>query len=137
MTGVPTSNFTPDSVNAQIAQDFSGTVSINGTRVTINAQGVYEATPGAHPLNTVNVIADTAGVTRTGTSETNSIGGDQVTVGATGAEAAFPRTMSHELGGHAGGAGDQFAGGIDVNGQVLSADVPGPDNVMKSLNASE
>lgn len=40
MTGVPTTNFTPDTVNAQIAQDFSGTATINGTTVTITAQGV-------------------------------------------------------------------------------------------------
>ena len=133
MTGVPTSNFTPAAVNAQIAQDFSGAATINGTNVTITAQGVYVATPGARPVNTVNVVPDTAGVTPTGTAVTNKIGGDQVTAGASGQQRATPLTMSHELGGHAGGAGDQYARGKGANGQTLSADVPGPDNMMKNL----
>ena len=42
--------------------------------------------------------------------------------------------MSHELGGHAGGAGDQYSGGLGANGKTLSADVPGPANVMKDLS---
>jgi len=133
MTGVPTSNFTPATVNAQIAQDFSGPATVNGVNVTVTAQGVYEATPGTQPLNTVNVVADTAGVTQSGRSETNRIGGDQVTVGAGGTDFANPRTMSHEFG-HTGGAGDQYAGGVGANGQTLSADVPGAANVMHDLS---
>jgi len=136
MAGVPTSNFTPDSVNAQIAQDFSGTATINGTTVTITAQGVYVQNPGSQPVNTVNVVADTAGVTASGRSEINAIGGDKITVGAGGKDAASARTMSHELGGHAGGAGDQYKGGVGANGKVLSADVPGPSNVMKDLQGN-
>ena len=133
MTGVPTSNFTTATANAQIAQDFSGTTTVNDINVTVSAQGVYEATQGALPLNTVNVVPDTAGVTVSGRSETNAIGGDQVTVGAGGVNAASVATVSHEIG-HTGGAGDQYAGGLGANGQTLSADVPGSANVMKDLS---
>ncbi|PPT47052.1 wall-associated protein [Xanthomonas arboricola] len=133
MTGVPTSNFTAASVNAQIAQDFSGTTMVNGVKVTMTAQGVYQ-TKGGRGVNVVNVVPDTANVTKSGRSETNTIGGKKVTVGAGGADAATTLTMSHELGGHAGGAGDQYAGGIDVNGSKLPADVAGPANVMKDLS---
>ncbi len=133
MTGVPTSNFTPATVNAQIAQDFSGAATINGANVNVTAQGVYQTTGGAH-VNTVNVVPDTAGVTKSGRSETNAIGGNKVTVGAGGAQPATKETMSHELGGHGGGAGDQYSGGLGANGKTLSADVPGPANVMKDLS---
>lgn len=133
MNGASTSNFTAAQVNAQIAQDFSGTVNFNGADVTITAQGVYEANPGNELLNTVNMVPDTNGVTQSGRTEINSIGGDLITAGAGGNDPATPPAMSHELGGHAGGAGDQYAGGVDVNGNVLSADVPGPANVMKDL----
>ncbi|MEP6633896.1 MAG: RHS repeat-associated core domain-containing protein, partial [Luteimonas sp.] len=102
MTGVPTSNFTAATVNAQIAQDFSGAATVNGVNVTITAQGVYQAT-GGPGVNTVNVVPDTAGVTKSGRSETNAIGGNKVTVGDGGTQAATKETVSHELGGHAGG----------------------------------
>lgn len=133
MTGAPTSNFTAATVNAQIAQDFSGTVTVNGVNVTMTAQGVYQATAGPG-VNTVNVVPDTAGVTKSGRSETSAIGGNKVTVGAGGTQAATKETVSHELGGHAGGAGDQYSGGLGANGKYLSADVPGPANVMKDLS---
>ncbi|WP_407290129.1 RHS repeat domain-containing protein [Xanthomonas campestris] len=132
MTGVPTSNFTAASVNAQIAQDFSGTTMVNGVKVTMTAQGVYQ-TKGGRGVNVVNVVPDTANVTKSGRSETNAIGGKKVTVGAGGADAATTLTMSHELG-HAGGAGDQYAGGVDANGNKLPANVAGPANVMKDLS---
>lgn len=132
MTGVPTSNFTAASVNAQIAQDFSGTVTVNGVKVTMTAQGVYQTT-GGKGVNVVNVVPDTAGVTKSGRSQINAIGSNKVTAGAGGADAATTLTISHELG-HAGGAGDQYAGGVDANGNVLPADVAGSANVMKDLS---
>jgi hypothetical protein len=122
--------FTPAQVNAQIASDFSGTTTIDGQHVTITAQGIYHQTPGQQRLNTVTVIQGPDAVSST-THHTKGIGGHQVQLGAGGADPATPVVASHELGGHAGGAGDQYAGGIGVNGQELTQDVPGPANVMR------
>lgn len=133
MTGEKT-NFTPEEVNAQIAKDFSGSAIINDVKVSVTAQGIYESIAESKNLNTVNVVADTEGVTQSGRSETDKIGGSSVTIGATGTEAATTRTVSHELGGHASGAGDQYNGGVDASGKVLSGDVSGPSNVMKDLS---
>jgi len=122
----------PAAINAQIAADYSGSVSIGGKDVTIAAQGVNvdKAGPG---VNTISVVKDTAGVTASGRSETNAIGGSQITIGASGANAANARTISHEAG-HAAGAGDQYKGGVAANGSEVSADVAGPANVMKDLS---
>lgn len=116
-----------------MAQDFSGTVNVGGTNVTVIAQDIQEQNAGLG-INTINVVQNTAGVTQSGRSETNAIGGNQITIGATGPDAATPEIVSHELGGHGGGAGDQYAGGLGANGVTLSADVPGPANVMKDLS---
>jgi hypothetical protein len=134
LTGA-TPQFTPAQINSTVAQQFSGTTSVNGTNVTVTGQAV-QVTNSGPGVNTINVVPTTAGVTQSGRSQTNMIGGDQITVGATGPNAANPDVVSHELGGHAGGAGDQYAGGIDVNGQTLSADVPGPANIMKDLSGA-
>jgi hypothetical protein len=128
--------FTPQQVRQQVAKNFSGTVNINGTNVTVTAQAIPMSNPGDHAVNTVTVVKDTQGVTASGRSETNKVGGDQITVGATGTERATATTMSHELGGHGGGAGDQYAGGVDANGNRLSTDVPGPANIMKDLSGA-
>jgi hypothetical protein len=87
-------------------------------------------------VNTVTVLKDTKGVTSSGRSETDKIGGSQVTIGATGTEAATAATVAHELGGHTGGAGDQYKGGVDASGKTLPADVPGPANIMKDLTGA-
>ena len=120
-------------INAQIAKDFSGSVSLNGKTIAVTAQAINvdKAGPG---VNTINVVNDTAGVTPSGRSNTDAIGGSIVTIGATGAQAANERTVSHELGGHSGGAGDQYKGGIGADGKILGADVAGPANVMKDLS---
>ncbi len=137
IVGSATPQFTPAQINAQIARNFSGTVNVNGTAVTVTAQAVQVTSPKpGEPVNTITVVPTTEGVTRTGRSETNAIGGNQITVGATGSQAATPVTVSHELGGHAGGAGDQYAGGVDVNGHTLQADVPGPNNIMHDLSGA-
>ena len=86
-------------------------------------------------VNTVNTVPNTAGVTQSGRSETNAIGGNQITLGATGPDAATAVTGSHEVG-HALGAGDQYAGGLGANNQTLQADVPGPANIMKDLSGA-
>lgn len=120
---------------AQVKSDFSGTVKINGANVAVTAQAVAASKSG--PLvNEVNVVKDTAGVTASGRSETNKIGGNQITLGATGTDAASAATASHEVGGHAGGAGDQYKGGLGANGRTLPADTPGPSNVMKDLQGN-
>jgi RHS repeat-associated protein len=130
-----TPQFTRAQFEAQVRADFSGSVNINGRTVTIRAQAI--ASNGNGPLvNNVNVVRDTAGVTTSGRSETNRIGGNQVTLGATGRDAASAATASHEVGGHGGGAGDQYAGGVAVGGNRLQSDVPGPSNVMKDLQGN-
>ncbi|WP_369976386.1 RHS repeat-associated core domain-containing protein [Xanthomonas bundabergensis] len=132
LTGV-TSPVSAAQINSRIAQDYSGTVNVNGINVTVTAQAIQEQNAGSG-INTVNVVQNTAGVTQSGRSETNSIGGNQITIGKTGQDAATSETVSHELGGHAGGAGDQYSGGVGANGVRLSADVAGPANVMKDLS---
>jgi hypothetical protein len=128
--------FTPQQVRQQVAKNFSGTVNINGTQVKVTAQAIPMSNPGDKAVNTVTVVKDTQGVTASGRSETNKIGGDQITVGATGSQAATATTMSHELGGHGGGAGDQYAGGVDASGNRVSTDVAGPANIMKDLSGA-
>jgi len=126
--------FTAAQFEAQIKADFSGTVQINGKTVTVVAQAV--ASNKNSPLvNQINVVKDTAGVTKSGRSETNKVGGNQITIGATGTQAASEITTSHEIG-HAGGAGDQYKGGVGADGKTLPADVPGPSNVMKDLQGN-
>ena len=122
--------FTPAQVNAQIASDFSGTTTINGQHVTITAQGIYHQTPGNQRVNTVTVIQGPATISST-THHTKGIGGHHVQHGAGGADPATPVVASHELGGHAGGAGDQYADGIDANGRRLTRTVAGPANAMR------
>ena len=92
MTGEKT-NFTPNEVNAQIAKDFSGSAIINNVNVSVTAQGIYESIAESKNLNTVSVVADTEGVTQSGRSEINKIGGNAVTIGAAGAQAATTRTV--------------------------------------------
>jgi RHS repeat-associated protein len=125
--------FTTTELNAQFASHFSGTVEVNGRTVTVSAQAVQvPASTTARPANTVNVVHDTNGVTPSGRSQTNAIGGNVVTLGATGPEAASSQTGSHEFG-HAAGAGDQYRGGLGANGQTLTQNVPGPANIMREL----
>ena len=128
-----TPSFTAAQLNARIALDFSGRATINGTNVTMIARAIQVASPGPG-VNTVNVVPDTAGVTRTGRAEINGIGGNQITLGAGGVDAANVKTASHELGGHGGGAGDQYKDGVAANGTILTADVPGRANIMKDLS---
>ncbi|MBQ8104248.1 MAG: RHS repeat-associated core domain-containing protein [Afipia sp.] len=120
--------FTDAGLQAQIAKDFSGTVIVNGQVVTITAQAVQVSRPG-RGVNRITVYPTTVGVTPSGRADTNRIGGNRIRVGSTDPAV----TTSHELGGHAGGAGDQYAGGVDVAGNTLTADVPGPANRMKDL----
>jgi hypothetical protein len=61
-------------------------------------------------------------------SHINHIGGRDVQVAP---NAQGPGTVGHEVA-HALKAGDQYAGGIDANGQKVIEDVPGPPNLMKN-----
>jgi hypothetical protein len=111
-------------------------VNLNGTKVAVTAQATEIQPNGSPPggkTNFISVIPDTRGVTRTGTAETNDIGGDHVTIGATGPNQATPNNISHEFG-HLGGAGDQYATGVDVNGSKLKQDAPGASGVMYLMN---
>lgn len=129
--------FTPQQVRAQVAKNFTGSVNINGVTVKVTAQAIPMSNPQGHALNTITVVPNTQGVTASGRSTTDSIGGSRITVGASGPEAATATTVSHELGGHAGGAGDQYKGGVDVNNNTLPADVPGAPNIMKDLTGAD
>jgi RHS repeat-associated protein len=124
---------TPNEINDAIGKAFSGTTSLNGLDVTVKAQAVLADGSTQHS-NVLNVVSDTNGVTRSGRSETNAIGGAQITVGASGPNVATAATIAHELGGHAGGAGDQYAGGIDVHGKTLDHDASSESNVMRDLS---
>lgn len=129
--GVDHPAFTSAQVNAQFAKDFSGTVSLNGKTITVTARAEEVTSPGKD-VNVVVVVPNTAGVTPSGRSDTNKIGGNLVTVGAEGSQKANATTVTHEFG-HVSGAGDQYKGGEGVNGQTLTKDVAGPDNIMKTL----
>jgi len=113
-------------IEARFAKDFSGTVNINGTNVKVTAQAI--AVTGTKEANIVKVVPSTQGVTQSGRAETNTVGGNRITLGANtdGAD-----TASHEFG-HAAGAGDQYAGGVDVNGNVLGSDASS-NNIMHDL----
>ena len=123
--------FTSAGLQAQVAHDFSQTVSFNGANVHVTANAVQVDKPGPG-VNSVHVYKTTDGVTQSGRAETNRVGGNDVRVG----NSDDARVLSHELGGHAAGAGDQYKGGVDVNGQRLTADVPGDANRMHDLQAN-
>jgi RHS repeat-associated protein len=120
-----TLNTTESAIEARVARDFSGNVNIDGKSVNVTAVAV--AVKNTKEANIVKVVPTTQGVTRSGRAE-SVIGGNRITVGADKDGAA---TVSHELG-HSAGAGDQYAGGTDVNGNVLSSDVSN-NNIMHDL----
>lgn len=88
--------------------------------------------------NTVKVVRDTQGVTRSGRAETSGpnggIGGNMITVGAEGKYAATPATFAHELGGHAGGAEDLYKGGLGSDGLERSQDAQDASGIMYDAN---
>lgn len=136
-TGGAHANMSSAQINAAISQRFSRTVEINGTAVAVTAQAVEVS--GASSMatgqtNFLEFVTDTQGVTRTGRAETNMIGGDHVKIASTGRYAATPDSVAHELAGHVGGPGDQYATGIDKNGNELKQDAPGASGVMYNLN---
>jgi RHS repeat-associated protein len=129
-------SFTPQDVRNVVRSAYSGTVNMNGTQVKVTAQAIPMSNPGKNQVNTVTVVKDTQGVTASGRAQIDKIGGSQIIIGATGTEAATATTVGHEVGGHAGGAGDQYKDGVDASGNKLSADVPGPANIMKDLTGA-
>lgn len=135
MNGV-TPSFTTTQINLQAPMTLSGVADYQGRMIVVKTVTVVDANgAGKSGVNAITVIPTTAGVTRTGTSETNKIGGNQITLGAKGPEAATKYTALHEIA-HAAGAGDQYKGGLAVDGTTLPSDVPGADNIMKVLNGS-
>lgn len=123
-------------INAAISKAFSGTVNINGQQVTISARAVEGAAGKAGTTNFLKVVPDTAGVTKSGRSETNQIGGNVVTVASGGKYAVTPEVVAHELGGHSGGAGDQYLSGVAADGSVITSEAPGASGIMKVLDGS-
>jgi RHS repeat-associated protein len=125
---------TTASINASFKQDFSGKVIINGKTITVTAQAVEaNGTNTTGHTNFLSVVPDTQGVTQSGRGETNAIGGDRVTVAATGKYAATPSTIAHEFG-HVSGAGDQYKGGVDASGNVIKQEDASQSGIMQSLN---
>ncbi|KAF1003616.1 MAG: tRNA(Glu)-specific nuclease WapA [Luteibacter sp.] len=130
----PSLPFNTNDTNLQASRSLSGLVNINGKIVFLTTNAIF--VPGSSNqsgTNHVTVVPDTNGVTKSGRAETNKIGGNQVTVGVNGPDRANVYTISHEFG-HVAGAGDQYQGGLGVNGKTLSADVPGDPNIMKMLS---
>lgn len=122
-------------INEQIARDFSGTVKIGAMTVTVTAQAVEATSSAAQGTsNFINVVPDTQGVTSSGRAETNAIGGDHVTVAASGKYGATPLVISHELGGHTGGAGDQYKNGTAANGSTITSEPAGASGIMNNLS---
>jgi RHS repeat-associated protein len=127
-------SMTTAQINEAVSRNLSGTVDVNGTPVTVVAKAVEaNGSNTTGHTNFLNVVPDTNGVTKSGRAETNSVGGDRVTIGATGSQRATPTTVSHEFG-HVAGAGDQYKGGVDVNGNRLPQDAPGSSGIMNSLS---
>jgi len=123
-------------ISEQIARDFSGTVKLGSVTVTIIAQAMEaSSTTAPGTANFIKVVPDTQGVTGTGRAETNQVGGDHVTVAAAGPNRIGASGVSHELGGHAGGAGDQYVGGTAANGSTVTIEPEGASGVMKALDA--
>lgn len=121
-------------INQAVSQNLSGTVSVNGVSVTITAKAIEaNGSNTTGHTNFLKVVPDTNGVTKSGRSETNRVGGDRVTIGATGSQRATPNTVAHEFG-HVAGAGDQYKGGVDVNGNTLNQNAPSGSGIMKSLS---
>lgn len=122
-------------INEAVSRNFSGTVNINGVAVTVTAQAIE-----ANGFNTtgrtnfVLFVPDTQGITQSGRGETNRVGGERITLSSSGRYAATPNTVAHELGGHAGGAGDQYVGGVGADGNAIQREPEGAAGIMKSLN---
>ena len=128
---------TTASINASFKQNFSGKFVINGQTITVTAQAVEaNGTNTTGRTNFLSVVPNTQGVTSSGRAETNAVGGDRVTISATGKYAATPSTVAHEFG-HVSGAGDQYKGGVDVNGNVIKQDNPSQSGIMNSLNGGQ
>jgi hypothetical protein len=107
----------------------SGTAS-DGTNVT--TQLVPGTGTDTISLSTNAKLDDTSanGADR---SHINSIGGREVQIAP---NAAGPATAGHEIG-HGIGAGDQYKGGVGVDGKTLTQDVPGAANMMKTSGETQ
>lgn len=128
-------SMTTAEINAAVAQRFSGTVTLNGTDVTVTARAVdVSGTNSTGTTNFIKVVNDSRSVTASGRPETNAVGGNRVTLSASGPYKTDANIVGHEVGGHLGGAGDQYATGVDVNGNVLQQDAPGASGVMYDMN---
>ena len=128
---------TTASINATFKQDFSGKVVLNGQTITVTAQAIEaNGTNTTGHTNFLSVVPDTQGVTQSGRAETNKVGGDRVTVAATGKYTATPATVTHEFG-HVSGAGDQYPGGVDAQGNVIKQGDSSQSGIMNSLNGGQ
>lgn len=115
--------------NKDVAKAFNivGTDS-SGTKVVVTS--ILEKAFDSVVITTDPKLNDssTSGALR---SHTDSIGGRQITLSPT----ADGNVVRHE-GGHTLGAGDQYKGGVDANGQRLKSDVPGSNNLMRNNGSS-
>lgn len=111
--------------NADIATEaerLSGTAS-DGTKVVVVASEDRRS-----PLVTISTNPSKDAWGKTGnTATTDKIGGSKIEMAPNEPSTA---NVGHEIG-HSVGAGDQYRGGIDASGTRVSADIPGPSNIMR------
>ncbi len=113
-------------IEARFLSDFSGAVEVSGQQVQVTATAIQN--PSAATV--ITVVPTTQDVTHTNREETNTIGGNNVTIGA----ATGAAVVSHEFG-HVAGAGDQYIDGRAANGTVVTTPGPG-NNIMQDLRGS-
>jgi uncharacterized protein RhaS with RHS repeats len=126
---VQTFNNQSQFTNAQIAtqgQNYNGTTSSGQEVTTILTPGndadAIQIRPNAQ-LNDTSPIGPQR-------SHIDRIGGRTVEIAP---NAAGPATPGHEIG-HGMGAGDQYVGGVDANGQTVTVAPPGSANsIMRDL----
>jgi RHS repeat-associated protein len=124
-------------INASFKQNFSGTVVLNGQTITVTAQAVeVNGTNSTGHTNFISVVPKNQEPDQSGRAVTNKVGGDRVTVSSTGQYAATPATVAHEFG-HVSGAGDQYKGGIDVNGNPIKQSDSSQSGIMNSLSGGQ
>jgi len=109
---------------AAMGNNLSGTTS-TGEKLTVSL--VPGNDPTALQINPNPLLNDTS-QNPLDRSHIDAIGGRDIQIAP---NAQGPTTVGHEIA-HGLIAGDQYRGGVDVNGQVLPADVPGPTNLMKN-----
>lgn len=125
--------FSVSALSQQVAADYGGTVNMGGTTVTMSTAvtAIPVGDPAITSRNAATVTADpNIALTSPGRAHVaDGIGGKDIRIAPTDG----PAVVSHELG-HNAGAGDQYVGGVDANGNTVTAAPPNTSNsVMRDL----